>query len=76
MSLDNCSSQSWKLRCQIWHGFQKQCAKDYCTANYAVLAIREISFVVLNALDNYYHLSIIGNQRVAVNSPRVILNVE
>ncbi len=47
--------------------FRNQERLPYCTADYAVLAIREISFTILNALDNYYHLDIMGDKRVAVN---------
>ncbi|MBX9473553.1 hypothetical protein ACVSUJ_15550 [Yersinia enterocolitica] len=47
--------------------FQKPTTDDDDTANYAVLAIREISFTSINALDNYYHLDIIKGKKVAVD---------
>ncbi len=67
VSLGNCDATFSRI-------FQKQTVNDYCTAIYTVLAIREISFVALNALDNYYHLTIIGDKRIDANFPRVILN--
>lgn len=41
---------------------QKLAVQDNGRSDQQVLAIREISFADLNALDNYYHLTIIGGK--------------
>lgn len=69
VSLGNCDATFRRI-------FQIQTANDDWIAIYTVLAIREISFVAPNALDNYYHLTNIGSKRIDANFPRVILNVE
>ncbi|EEQ08796.1 hypothetical protein [Yersinia mollaretii] len=43
--------------------FQKAKVKDSDVADLWGSPIREISFADLNALDNYYHLDIIGDKK-------------